>query len=112
MENKMILNVYDDDDNIIKTCQANYVEVRFGTVRKIMELLKVDNLSETGELLKTVYDSWGELTKILSKAFPEMEEKDWDNVKLTELIPILLTILKNSFVKISTIPTEKNSKAE
>lgn len=105
----MVLNVYNDDDEIVKTCEANFIEVRFGTVRKIMELLKIDNINDTGELLKTVYGSWGELTKILGKAFPEMNYEDWDNVKLTELIPILIAILKNSFVKISTIPTDEKN---
>lgn len=112
-KSKMILNVYDDNDEVIKTCKAEFVELRFGTIRKIMELMKVDEMEDTAQLLKMVYASWEQLTGILSKAFPEMEDSDWDNVKLSELVPILIMILKSSFVKIATIPTdEKNSIAE
>ena len=75
--------------------------------------LQIDQVKDTSELLKVIYSAWGQITSILSKAFPDMEDADWENVKLSELVPILVTILKNSFAKIATIPTdEKNSMAE
>lgn len=103
------LNVYDDNDEIIKTVKAQIVELRFGTVRSLMELLKVDSIDDTGELLKTVYTAWDKITKILQKVFPEMDENDWENIKLTELIPVIILILKNSFMQILTIPTDSKN---
>lgn len=103
------LNVYDDDDEIVKTVKAQIVELRFGTVRSLMELLKVDSIDDTGELLKTVYTAWDRITKILQKVFPDMEENDWENIKLTELIPVIILILKNSFMQILTIPTDSKN---
>lgn len=103
------LNVYDDNDEIIKTVKAQIVELRFGTVRSLMELLKVDSIDDTGELLKTVYTAWDRITKILQKVFPDMEENDWENIKLTELIPVIILILKNSFMQILTIPTDSKN---
>lgn len=103
------LNVYDENDNIIQTCEAQTVELKFGTIRGLMKLLNVDDIDDTGELLTVVYGAWDELTKILNQCFPEMEEDDWDNVKLNELIPVLLKILKTSFIQILNIPTD-NSK--
>lgn len=113
MKNRMVLNIYDDDDKIIKTAEAKMIDLRFGTIRKLMEILQIDQVKDTSELLKVIYGAWGQITSILSKAFPDMEDADWENVKLSELVPILVTILKNSFAKIATIPTdEKNSMAE
>lgn len=103
------LNVYDENDEIIKTVKAQIVELRFGTVRSLMELLKVDSIDDTGELLKTVYTAWDRITKILQKVFPDMEESDWENIKLTELIPVIILILKNSFMQILTIPTDSKN---
>lgn len=103
------LNVYDDNDEIIKTVKAQIVELRFGTVRSLMELLKVDSIDDTGELLKTVYTAWDKITKILQKVFPDMDENDWENIKLTELIPVIILILKNSFMQILTIPTDSKN---
>ena len=36
------LNVYDENDIVIKTVQANVVDIRFGTIRKLVKLLGVE----------------------------------------------------------------------
>ncbi len=109
MEETIKLNVYDEDDNIIKTVEAQFVELRFGTIRGLMELLNVENIDDTGELLKTVYQAWDKLTSIMNKMFPDLNEDDWDNLKLSEVIPVLLRILRTSFVQILSIPTESKN---
>ena len=109
MEETIKLNVYDENDNIIKTVEAQFVELRFGTIRKLMELLNVENIDDTGELLKTVYQAWDKLTSIMNKMFPDLDEDDWDNLKLSEVVPVLLQILRTSFVQILSIPTESKN---
>lgn len=103
-ETKITLNVYDDEGKIIKTCEAVAANFKFGAIRSLMELLNVENIEDSGALLKTVYSAWNELTKILNKCFPDMEYEDWDNVDLKELIPATVDILKYSFSEILTIP--------
>jgi hypothetical protein len=42
-----------------------------------------------------------------------MDEEDWDGVKLSELLPVVVAILKGSFAHILSIPTDsKNVIAE
>lgn len=100
------LNVYDEKNNIVKTSTAEVIELKFGPIRKLMKLLNVDDINDTAQLLKAVYCAWDELTKILNKCFPDMTDEDWDNVKLQELIPALVAILKYSFSEMLTIPTD------
>lgn len=106
------INVYDENDNIVKTSEAQVIDLRFGTVRALMKLLKVDDINDTAELLKVVYGAWEQITGILSKVFPDIEEEDWEGVKLSELMPAIITILKSSFAHILTIPKEKNAMGE
>lgn len=108
MEN-LKLNVYDENDNIIKTSEAKMIDLRFGTIRSLMELLKVDDINDTTQLLRTVYSAWAQVIGILSKVFPDMEEEDWENIKLSELLPMLVAILKSSFAQILTIPTDEKN---
>lgn len=103
----LILNVYDDDDKIIKTAEAKLIDLRFGTIRSLMEMLNIEDVNDTSELLKKVYAAWNQLTKILERVFPEIEGDDWDGVKLSELMPIIILILKSSFVHLMQIPTDK-----
>lgn len=101
-----IINVYDDNDNVVKTCEATEATIKFGAIRSIMKLLNVDDIDDTGKLLKTIYKAWDELTKVLSKCFPDMSDEDWDNVKLNELVPVVVQILKDSFSEILKIPND------
>jgi hypothetical protein len=102
------INVYDENDKVIKTVEANIVEFRFGTIRKLMKTLKVDDIDNTTQLLGTVYTAWEELTEILNKCFPGMTDDDWDNVKISELMPALMAIMKFSFFAMLTIPTSED----
>lgn len=104
----MKLNVYDSKGDIVKTVEGENVDIKFGHIRSIMQLLNVDNIDNTFDLLNSVYSAWEKLTDVLSECFPEMEEEDWENVKMKELIPELLQIIKDSFAEMLTIPKEKN----
>ena len=104
----MILNVYDVEGNVIKTVEAENLDIEFGHIRSIMRLLDVDNINDTWALLNTVYSAWDKLTEVLSQVFPDMEDEDWEHVKIKELVPELLQIVRDSFAEILTIPTEKN----
>lgn len=106
---KLILNVYDDKDNVTKTSEAQLVDLRFGTIRSLMELLNVDDINDTSQLLKTVYGAWEQIITILGRVFPDMAEEDWENIKLSELLPILVIILKSSFVQILSIPNDSKN---
>lgn len=104
-----IINVYDNDNNVIKSCSAVDASLKFGAIRSIMKLLKIDDINDTGALLKVIYDAWEQLTAILNQCFPDMAEEDWDNVKLDELVPVVVGILKVSFGKILTIPSDSKN---
>lgn len=102
------ITVYDENDNVMKECTAQTVDIRFGQVSAIMELLDVESVEDTMQLIKVVRKAWKQLIRILSKIFPDMEEDDWDNVSLKELLPVLVMILKDSFREMMTIPKSKN----
>lgn len=109
MKNIILLNVYDENDKIIKQAEATPVSIKFGAVRSIMKLLKVDKIETTVDILTAVNDVWEELTALLTKCFPDMTEEDFDNVKLEELIPAVIGILRLSFAKLSEIPSDSKN---
>ena len=106
---ELILNVYDDEDNVVKTSKAEIIDLKFGSVRRLMKLLNIDDMNNTAELFKTVYSAWNQITKVLNSCFPDMTDDDWDNVKVSELMPVLISILKYSFTKILDIPTDSKN---
>lgn len=110
---KALLNVYDEKGNIVKTCEAQYAHIKFGVIRSLMKLLKIDQVEDTQELMKTVYTAWDKIVKILDTSFPDMTEDDWDNVDFAEVMKALLGITKMTFAKMTEVPRdEKNPTAE
>ena len=97
------------ENKVVKTATAEVTELKFGSIRSLMKLLKVDDINDTAQLLKVVYGAWEQLTKILNGCFPDMTDEDWDNVKLNELVPAILQILKTSFTSILKIPNDSKN---
>ena len=108
MDDKIRLRVYDDDDKVIKEVSANVVEIRMGTIMKLFALSGIDEVEDMTSMLRMVSGAWGSLTKILGKIFPDMTDDDWDGVKVNELLPIVVTIIKRSLGALGNIPQGKN----
>jgi hypothetical protein len=75
-----------------------------------MKLVEVEKAEDTGELLSIVGGAWKEITRILSRCFPDMSEEDWDGVEINELIPTVIEIVKDAVSEINKIPGDKEKK--
>lgn len=102
------LNVYNEKGEIVKTVEAHPLDLTFGSIRALMEVLGVDEIGDTAELLRKVYSAWDQVTVVLSRVFPEMEYDDWEHVPLKELIPVLFNIIQFSVTEILLIPKDPN----
>ena len=100
------ITVYDDNDNVMKECTAQTVDVKFGQVAAIME--SVESVEDSVQMMRMIKKAWKQLVRILSKIFPDMEDDDWNNVSLKELLPVLILILRDSFKEMMAIPKSKN----
>ena len=103
------ITVYNEDDEAIKTCTAHTVDIKFGQVSAIMELMEVEKIENDMQMLSTIHKAWKQLVKILSKIFPDMTDDDWEFVSLKELLPVMVQIIKESFKEMMNIPKSKNA---
>ena len=103
------INIYDKKGKVKKTAKANLIDLEFGQVRKIMDLLEIESVTNTIEIVKKVNDAWDEIKSIIAQIFPDLKEEELDSIKLKELIPMLIIIEIYSFADIvQNIPQEKN----
>lgn len=105
----LTLPVKDRDGKVIKEVQADTFDIRFGTIDKLMELLDIDEYTSSFELLKKVSTAWREVTDILSDIFPDMEKDDWRYVRLNDLVPVILQVVKYTFSEIMEIPSDSKN---
>ena len=103
------IKVYDKEFKVVKECEAVDCRLKFGVVRKVMALLKIDNIEDTAALFSIIYDAWDELTEVLSLCFPDMTDEDWDNVMVDELIPTIISIVKVMGAKMLSLPAESKN---
>lgn len=105
--NDLVLNVYDDSGKtVVKTFKASTCDLMFRTVRKLMDLLKVEDMDNQAQMLRTIYDAWDEICAVLGGVFPEVSDDDWDNVRVRELLALVLKIAKYSISEMFVIPTD------
>lgn len=103
----LVLKVYDESGkNVVKTYESTTYDLMFGTVMSLMELLKIDEINDQMELLKTVHSAWDEIKTVLSGVFPDVTEEDWKHVKVKELLPIIMEIAKFAVTDMFSIPTD------
>lgn len=105
------LNIYDKSGKeVVKTYEASTYDLMFGTVMELMELLKIEELDNQAEMLKTIYKAWGEIRTVLDGVFEGVSADEWKNVKVKELLPLIVKIAKFSISEMFAIPTsdEKN----
>lgn len=107
---KIELKVYEKDGKTVKKiCEGETCDLMFGTIRKLMKCLDIDGVKDNVQLLKNVYSVWDELVGILEECFPEMQDEDWETVKVNELLPLLLKILIGAVNRLGGIPTESKN---
>lgn len=105
------LNIYDKSGKeVVKTYEASTYDLMFGTVMELMELLKIEELDNQAEMLKTIYKAWGEIRTVLDGVFVGVSADEWKDVKVKELLPLIVSIAKFSISEMFAIPTpdEKN----
>lgn len=103
----LILKIYDDKgQNVVKSYESTTYDLMFGTIMKLMELLKIEDMDNQMEMLKTIYEAWDEIKVVLSAVFSEATDEDWKHVKVKELLPIILDIAKYSVTEMFVIPTD------
>ena len=100
------IKVYEKDKKTVKKeCKADTVDLEFGTVRRLMALFDYKKL-DNATLLSLIFEEWNDLVSILSEAFPDMENDDWDHVKMKELLIVIKNIAVAAVKDMLSIPTD------
>lgn len=107
--NEIKLKIYDSDfKNVQREVTAQKCAISFGTVRKFVEIIKIDESDNGIEILNTIICAFDEVTSVLNRVFPSVTEDEWNRVAVNELVPLIIDIAKFIFKGMFKIPTQKN----
>lgn len=105
------LNIRNKKNKIVKTYEAQEVNLRMGTVEDIVEVLSIDkaiNANDTAvnlyEVISTVVmNSYAMCKPILQDVFPELTSEELRNVNFKDVINTVIDIIKYSIGDINAV---------
>ena len=103
---KLTLNIYDENGNLVRVAEGHVPRIKFA----LMEILNISDSTSTFDVLKNVYDAWDKVTGLLGTMFEDVTAEEWDNVDVSDLVPLTLGIMRHAMEKMNGVPTDpKNS---
>lgn len=99
------LNVY-KSGKVVKTVTARPENIMFGTIEDILAIVDVDvfdnnldNVTFAKALASMVVKAFGKLRPMLLDVFPDMTEEDLRNVRVGDIVPVIMSIIKYTFAQ-------------
>lgn len=97
---ELVLNIYSKEKDekgkrkIIKTYKTDEYDLMYGTVEDILTIFDVNNLNDTGEMLKMINKFRSQLNPLLKDVFWGLTDDELRNTQIKELVPVVVNILK------------------
>lgn len=105
------LDIRNKKNKIVKTYEAQEINLKMGTVEDIVEVLNIDkaiNANDTAvnlyEVISTVVmNSYAMCKPILQDVFPELTSEELRNVNFKDVINVVIDIIKYSIGDINAV---------
>lgn len=109
----MKLNIY-EKRKVVKTYETDVYDLMFGTLEDVAAAVKIDEL-KTGddiEIIKLVgrlvASSMGTVKELLKDIFQGISDDEIRNTKVSEIVTVLMDVVKAAVAQIGTLPRAKN----
>jgi hypothetical protein len=91
---QLLLNIYDPQTNrITKQYKAETVDIMFGTIEDLIEIIDVEKLNDNMEWAKVIVLAMKKLKPLLKEVFTGVTDEELKNTKVKELVPLFINIL-------------------
>lgn len=93
----MKLNVYKNQNEILKTVEVDSYDIMWGTIEDILEILEgIEDVKDKNAILKVVTQNRSKLDDLLLDIFAEggLTKEDLRMVKVKELVPVFIELFQ------------------
>ena len=103
------LNIYDrETKELAKTYTADSIDLMFGTVEDILNVVDLDNLNDQKAMAVMIVKGWAQLKPFLKDIFPGLTDEDIKGVKINEMIPVFMQIFQGIAENMGVLMNGKN----
>ena len=96
------LNIY-NGKSIEKTYVAEEIDIMFGTVEDLLDVINFDNLKDENEVVKVVIATLKNLKPFLKQIFDGLTDEEIKRTKIKELVPLFVKIVTYSIEELKSI---------
>lgn len=104
------LNIYskDNKNKIEKTYITDTVNIMFGTIEDIFEIVDIEKINDNEEIVKMVIKGMKLLKPFLKNVFDGLTDDELRQTNIKELVIVFVEIFKYTFNEIMSMPNSKN----
>lgn len=108
------LNIYDDDDNIVKTYERDSFKLKFGVVEDLINTLNLEGLDTDNnvDFIKTIFQivtgSFDTIKPLLKRIFKGITDDELKCTDISEIVSVLIDVVKFSMGQINKGSKGKN----
>lgn len=104
------LNIY-DGKSIEKTYVAEEIDIMFGTVEDLLDVIDFDNLNDEKEVVKVVIKTLNNLKPFLKQIFDGLTDDEIKRTKVKELVPLFVDIVKYTMDELKALMSKNQRRA-
>lgn len=104
------LNIYskENKNEIEKTYVTDTVNIMFGTIEDIFEIVDIEKINDNEEIVKMVIKGMKLLKPFLKNVFDGLTDDELRQTNIKELVVVFVEIFKYTFNEIMGMPNSKN----
>ena len=96
------LNIY-NGKSIEKTYVAEEIDIMFGTVEDLLDVINFDNLKDENEVVKVVIATLKNLKPFFKQIFDGLTDEEIKRAKVKELVPLFVKIVTYSIEELKSL---------
>ena len=104
------LNIY-NGKNIEKTYVADEIDIMFGTVEDLLDVIDFDNLNDEKEVVKVVIKTLNNLKPFLKQIFDGLTDDEIKRTKVKELVPLFVDIVTYTMEELKALMSKNPRRA-
>ena len=102
------LNIY-NGKTIEKTYVSDEIDIMFGTVEDLLDVIDFDNLNDEKEVVKVVIKTLNNLKPFLKQIFDGLTDDEIKRTKVKELVPLFVDIVKYTMDELKALTVSSTS---
>lgn len=107
---KITLNIYDKNDKakVAKTLETEGYDLMMGTIDDFVAIIDLDKINDRTEVAKMAAKGYKQIKPLIMDIFPELQDEDYRNIKMNDLIRLIVQIGTSIMENMDILKSSKN----